>query len=90
MLRLNLFQLEDNFCKLTLYYQVTYVWLQTGYGFVARFIYHLYTRDSELYLITALSLISTLYNTRYAFFPAVVPWQRLLTVDILQLHTLRY
>jgi hypothetical protein len=56
-----------------------------------------YTHDSELQAITAPSLISTLYkspqHTLSLFQPAVsslaVPWQRILTVEILQLHALR-
>jgi hypothetical protein len=56
-----------------------------------------YTHHSELQVITALSLISTFYKSPQhplsLFQPAVsssaIPWQRLLTVDILQLHALR-
>jgi hypothetical protein len=56
-----------------------------------------YTHHSELQVITALSLISTFYKSPQhplsLFQPAVsssaVPWQRLLTVEIFQLHTLR-
>jgi hypothetical protein len=57
-----------------------------------------YTQHSELQEITALSLIPTLYKSPQrplSFFqPAVsssvVPWQRLLTVEIFQLHALRF
>jgi hypothetical protein len=56
-----------------------------------------YTHHSELQVITALSLISTLYKSSQhplSLFPAVsssgLPWQRLLTVEILQLHALRF
>jgi hypothetical protein len=56
-----------------------------------------YTYDSELQAITAPPLISTIHKSQQhplsLFQPAVsspaVPWQRLLTVDILQLHALR-
>jgi hypothetical protein len=53
-----------------------------------------YTHDSELQAITAPPLISTIHKSPQhllsLFQPAVslplVPWQRLLTVEILQLH----
>jgi hypothetical protein len=56
-----------------------------------------YTHDSELQAITATSLICTLYKSLQhplsLFQPAVsspaAPWQRLLTVEILQLQELR-
>jgi hypothetical protein len=56
-----------------------------------------YTRHSELQVITALSRISTLYKSPQhpliLFCPAVcspaLPRQRLLTMEILQLHALR-
>jgi hypothetical protein len=55
-----------------------------------------YAYDLDLQAITALSLISTIHkspqNPLSIFQPAVssrtVPWQRLLTVEILQLHAL--
>jgi hypothetical protein len=55
-----------------------------------------YTHDSELQVITAPSLFSTLFKsllqTQNLLQPAVsslaVLWQRLLTVEILQLHIL--
>jgi hypothetical protein len=53
--------------------------------------------DSELQAITALPLISTIHSSQHPlslFQPDVpttaVPWQRLLTVDILQLPTPRF
>jgi hypothetical protein len=57
-----------------------------------------YTHHLEIQVITTLSLISTLYKSLQhplSFFqPAMsspaVPWQRLLTVDILQLHVFRF
>jgi hypothetical protein len=57
-----------------------------------------YTHDSELQVITAPPLISTLHKSpqhRLSIFqPTVssstVPWQRLITVEILQLHALRF
>jgi hypothetical protein len=57
----------------------------------------IYAQHSELQVITALSLTSTLCKPpRYplSLFPAYcvfisVPWQRLLTVEILQFHALR-
>jgi hypothetical protein len=51
-----------------------------------------YTRDLELQAIIAPSLISTLYKSSQhqpAMSSPAVPWQRLLTVEILQLHTLK-
>jgi hypothetical protein len=52
-----------------------------------------YTHHSELQVIRAISLTSTLY-TLSPLQPAIssiaVPWQRLLTVEILQLHVLRF
>jgi hypothetical protein len=56
-----------------------------------------YTHDSELQVITVLLLISTLHKSPQhlpsLFQPAVsslsISWQRLLTVEILQLHMLR-
>jgi hypothetical protein len=56
-----------------------------------------YTHDSELQAITEPSLISTIHKSpqhmRSLSHPAVsspaVPWQRLLTMDILQLPVLR-
>jgi hypothetical protein len=57
-----------------------------------------HTHDSELHVTTALSLISTFYKsllqTLNLLLAAVssleVPWQRLLTVEILQLHALKF
>jgi hypothetical protein len=57
-----------------------------------------YTHDSELHAITAPPLISTIHKSPQhplsLFQPAMsspaVPWQRLLTVEILQLHPLRF
>jgi hypothetical protein len=56
-----------------------------------------YTHDSELQAITAPPLISTIHKSPQhllsLFQPAVsssaIPWQRFLTVEILQLHALR-
>jgi hypothetical protein len=56
-----------------------------------------YTQHSEQQVITALSLISILYKSSQhplglfqpAVFAPVVPWRRLLKVEILQLHALR-
>jgi hypothetical protein len=56
-----------------------------------------YTHDSELEAITASSLISTIHKSpphplslsQPAVSLPVVPWQRLLTVEILQLQALR-
>jgi hypothetical protein len=56
-----------------------------------------YTNNSELQAITAPPLISTIHKSPQhplsLFYPALslpaVPWQRLLTVEILQLHALR-
>jgi hypothetical protein len=56
-----------------------------------------YTHHSELQLITAVSPISTLYKSlQHLFrlfqppvFSQAVPWQRLLTAAVLQLHWLR-
>jgi hypothetical protein len=57
-----------------------------------------YTHDSELQAITALSVISTLYKSpqhplnlfQPAVLSSVVPWQRLLTVQFLQLLALGF
>jgi hypothetical protein len=57
-----------------------------------------YIHDSELQAITAPSLIPTIHKSPQhplnLFQPAVysptVPWQRLLTVEILRLHALRF
>jgi hypothetical protein len=57
----------------------------------------IYTHDSELQIIKAPPLISTIHkspqHTLSLFQPAVssptFPWQRLLTVEILQLHGLK-
>jgi hypothetical protein len=57
----------------------------------------IYAHHSELQVITALSLTSILYKSPrhpLSLFPACcvfvsVPWQRLLTVEILQFHALR-
>jgi hypothetical protein len=59
-----------------------------------------YTHHSELRVIKMLSLISTIYNSQqrpltffysllYVSSPAL-PWKRLLTVEILQLHALKF
>jgi hypothetical protein len=56
-----------------------------------------YTHDAELQVITAPSLISTLYKSQrhllslfqLVVFSTAIPWQRLLTVDIIQLSALR-
>jgi hypothetical protein len=53
-----------------------------------------HTHRSELQVITALKLISTLYSSLHAkSLPAVsspaVLWKQLLTVEILQLHVLK-
>jgi hypothetical protein len=55
-----------------------------------------YTHGSELHVIRAPPLIPTIYKStqhplslyQHAVSTPVVPWQRLLTVDILQLHAL--
>jgi hypothetical protein len=57
-----------------------------------------YTHNWELQAVTAPPLISTIYKSPQhslsLFQPAVsslvVPWQQLLTVEILQLHVLRF
>jgi hypothetical protein len=56
-----------------------------------------YTHDSELQAVTAPPLISTINKSQqhplscfqHAVSSLAVPWQRLLTVEILQLHALR-
>jgi hypothetical protein len=56
-----------------------------------------YTQDSELEAITAPSLISTIHKSAQhplslfqpAVFSPVIPWQRLLTMEILQLQALK-
>jgi hypothetical protein len=56
-----------------------------------------YTHPSELQVITTVSLVFTNYKTRKhrlsllqpAISSSAVPWQRLLTVEILHLHALR-
>jgi hypothetical protein len=71
------------------------VWLSTGCDLDLGFIDHLH--HSELQVITALSLTSALYKSSQhllnIFQPAVpssaVPWQRLLTVEIIPLHALK-
>jgi hypothetical protein len=56
-----------------------------------------YTHDSKLQAITVSPLIATIHKStqhpQSIFHPTVssaVPWQRLLTVEILQLHALRF
>jgi hypothetical protein len=57
-----------------------------------------YTHDSEVQALKVLPLISTIHKSPQRplslFQPAepspAVPWQRLLTMEILQLHTLRF
>jgi hypothetical protein len=57
-----------------------------------------YIHDSKLHAITAPSLISTIHKSpqhplslfQPAVSPIAVPWQRLLTVDIFQLHAFRF
>jgi hypothetical protein len=64
---------------------------------VTRFIVHLYAHDSWPQVITAPPLISTIHklpqHSLRFFQPAVSspasPWQRLLTVEIFQLHALK-
>jgi hypothetical protein len=61
------------------------------------FIDHLHIHDWELQAVTASPLVSTFHKSTQqpltCFQPAVsskaVPWQRLLAVEILQLHMLR-
>jgi hypothetical protein len=52
-----------------------------------------YTHHSELQVITALWIISTIHRSsqhQLKLFQTVDPWQRLLTVEILQLPALRF
>jgi hypothetical protein len=72
------------------------VWLWMGFGLVNGFIDH-YINDLELQAITAPLLISTIHKSpqhllslyQLAVSSPAIPWQRLLTVEILQLHALR-
>jgi hypothetical protein len=59
--------------------------LWTGYGFVNEFTCH--THHSEL---QALNAIADLHNSQQPAVSSGVPWQRHLTVEILQLHTFRF
>jgi hypothetical protein len=67
-----------------------------GFGLDIGFI-DTFTHDSELQTITASPLLSTVHNSsqhplsvfQRAVSSPAVPWQRLLTVEILQLHGLR-
>jgi hypothetical protein len=63
-----------------------YKWLYRRLGLVNGFIDLLYTHDSELQAITAPPVISTIQP---AVSSVAVSWQRLLTMEILQLHALR-
>jgi hypothetical protein len=73
--------------------RVNYWW---GFGLVIRFIGHLYTR---LGTTSNYSATANLHNSQITTAPAKpfsslsslsVPWQRLLTVEILQFHALKF
>jgi hypothetical protein len=51
------------------------------------FIDHLH--DSELQALTAPPVISTIHKSLQHLSSSAVPWQRILTVEILQIHALR-
>jgi hypothetical protein len=65
------------------------VWLQKGFGLVNAFIDHLYTRlvSTRNYCATANLHKSSQHPLRH--FQPAIPCQRVLTVDILQLHALK-
>jgi hypothetical protein len=92
--------LRSLYTSRSIYFKILYChvfgWLYMGFALVNRFIDQLHTR---LWTTSTYSATADLHNSQITtapakpFQPAVsspaIPWQRLLTVEILQLHALK-